>query len=235
MPRTAAPTVLVAEDVAPLRAQIAALLQAAGWRVDEAGDGPWALRQALQEPPDVLVLDIGLPGLDGLALCERLRREAPCHVPVLMLTARDTLADKLQGFSAGADDYLVKPFAGPELLARVQALARRPALGRAHRRQIGTLTLDARAHEAWRGERRLVLPPTPFRILQLLAEAWPRPLTRSTLVQALWDADPPDSDPLRTHLTTLRRELDRPPAPPMLKTVHGVGYRLEADAPTGPP
>lgn len=226
---------LLVEDHAPLREQIAALLRAAGYQVDEASDGRLALRQALADPPDALLLDLGLPGLDGLQLCERLRRESTRHVPVLMLTARDQLPDKLAGFAAGGDDYLVKPFAGEELLARVQALARRPALGRAHRRQIGTLTLDARAHEAWRGERRLVLPPTPFRILQLLAEAWPRPLTRSTLVQALWDADPPDSDPLRTHLTTLRRELDRPPAPPMLKTVHGVGYRLEADAPTGPP
>ena len=184
----------------------------------------------LAEPPDLLLLDLGLPGLDGVSLCEQLRQRAPRHVPVLMLTAHDALADKLQGFAAGADDYLVKPFASEELLARVQALLRRRTAGQDYLLRIGSLHIDRRAQEAHRAGQRLVLPPTAFRILLLLAEAWPRALTRSELIHRLWDDDAPDSDPLRSHLYVLRQQLDRPYATPMLTTVHGVGFRLQADS-----
>jgi DNA-binding response OmpR family regulator len=222
--------VLLVEDHAPLRAQVAALLRDAGHRVDEAADGRSGLAAALATPPDVLVLDLGLPGLDGLRLCERLRAEADRHVPVLMLTARDALPDKLDGFAAGADDYLVKPFAGEELLARVRALGRRPAAGGDYELRIGSLRIDRRSREAWRDDRPLSVGPTAFALLLLLAEACPRALTRSEIIARLWDGDPPESDPLRTHLYQLRQALDRPPARPMLRTVHGVGFRLESDA-----
>jgi DNA-binding response OmpR family regulator len=221
--------VLVVEDHAPLRDQIVALLLRAGHRVDEASDGRVALQMALSQPPDVLLLDLGLPGLGGLALCERLRANAPRHVPVLMLTARDTLPDKLGGFAAGADDYLVKPFAGEELLARLSALARRKTAGQDYLLRIGSLCIDRRAQEASRAGQRLALTPTSFAILLTLAEAWPRALTRSDLIRRLWNDEPPESDPLRTHLYQLRQRLDRPYAQPMLKTVHGVGFRLEPD------
>ena len=219
--------VLVVEDHAPLREQITALLLAAGHRVDEASDGRIALALALASPPDVMVLDLGLPGLGGLELCRRLRAQAAQPVPVLMLTARDSLPDKLAGFEAGADDYLVKPFAGDELLARVQALSRRAGAGQDYRLHIGPLSIDRRSREAWREGQTLVLPPTAFSILLLLAEAWPRALTRSELIRRLWDDDPPESDPLRTHLYQLRQQLDKPFAAPMLHTVHGVGLRLQ--------
>jgi DNA-binding response OmpR family regulator len=221
--------VLVVEDHAPLRDQIVALLLRAGHRVEEASDGRVALQMALSQPPDALLLDLGLPGLGGLALCERLRAQAPQHVPVLMLTARDTLPDKLGGFAAGADDYLVKPFAGEELLARLLALARRKTAGHDYLLSIGSLCIDRRAKEASRHGQRLALTPTSFSILLLLAEAWPRALTRSDLIRRLWNDEPPESDPLRTHLYQLRQRLDRPYAQPMLKTVHGVGFRLEPD------
>jgi DNA-binding response OmpR family regulator len=226
--------VLVVEDHAPLREQVAAVLRAAGHRVQEAADGRLALALALEAPPDVLVLDLGLPGLGGLAVCRQLRERAAQPLAVLMLTARDALPDKLEGFAAGADDYLVKPFAAEELQARVLALARRAGAGRDYRLQVGPLALDRRSHEAWRDGQRLVLPPTAFAILRLLAEAWPRALTRSELIRRLWDDDPPDSDPLRTHLYQLRQQLDRPFAWPMLQTVHGVGLRLHADPPARP-
>ncbi|HSI59453.1 MAG TPA: response regulator transcription factor [Ideonella sp.] len=234
------PHVLVVEDHAPLREQLVALLLRAGYRVDEAADGRLALRSVLAQVPDLLLLDLSLPGLDGLAVCEQLRRQAQRHVPVLMLTARDTLADKLGGFAAGADDYLVKPFASDELLVRVQALLRRRTAGQDYLLRIGSLQIDRRAQEASRHGRRLALPPTAYAILLLLAEAWPRALTRSALIHRLWDDDAPDSDPLRSHLYVLRQQLDRPFATPMLKTVHGVGFRLEADTadaaePDGPP
>jgi DNA-binding response OmpR family regulator len=221
--------VLVVEDHAPLREQITTLLQRAGHQVEEASSGALALRMALALPPDVMLLDVGLPDLDGLALCRRLRAACQRHVPVLMLTARDSLPDKLDGFASGADDYLVKPFDSEELLARVLALARRRTAGQDYLLHIGSLAIDRRAQEAHRLGQRLALPPTAFAILLALADAWPRALTRSELITRLWHDDPPDSDPLRTHLYQLRQQLDRGFERPMLRTVHGVGFRLEAD------
>jgi DNA-binding response OmpR family regulator len=222
--------ILVVEDSPGLRLSLAALLESHGHRADFAADGRTGLRLALAEPPDVLVLDLGLPGLDGLRLCAMLREQCDRHVPVLMLTARDTLSDKLRGFDAGADDYLVKPFAGDELLARCLALSRRHRVGAPHELSIGSLSIDRRNGLATRLGQPLLLHQTPFRILLALAEAWPRTLTRSELIQTLWGDDPPPSDPLRSHLYLLRQALDKPFATPMLKTVHGVGFRLDADA-----
>ena len=219
--------VLVVEDHAPLRAQVVALLTRAGHIAEEAADGRLGLLMALENPPDVLLLDIGLPGLDGMRLCERLRAESARHVPVLMLTARDALPDKLQGFNAGADDYLVKPFAGEELLARIFALVRRRSMGEDYLLAIGPLRIDRRAHSANRDGQALNLPPTAFNLLLLLAEAYPRAMSRSEIVSRLWQDEAPDSDALRTHVFQLRQQLDKPFAQPMLKTVHGLGFRLQ--------
>lgn len=222
--------ILVVEDNAALRDSMAAMLQAHGHRVECAADGHTGLQSALAEPPDVMVLDLNLPGLDGLQVCERLRARADRHVPVLMLTARDSLDDKLKGFDAGADDYLVKPFAGAELLARCLALSHRHRAGESHLLRIGTLSIDRRSSEVRREDRLLELSQTGHRILLALAEAWPRTLTRSELCQHLWGDEPPESDPLRSHLYLLRQTLDKPFATPMLKTVHGVGFKLDASA-----
>ncbi|MDR7336002.1 response regulator transcription factor [Roseateles asaccharophilus] len=218
--------ILVVEDHAPLRAQIVTLLQGAGWAVEEASDGRLGLQLALEQPPDVLLLDLGLPGLGGIALCQQLRAQADRHVPVLMLTARDALDDKRQGFGAGADDYLLKPFAGEELLWRCQALARRGELGRSPVLQRGPLRIDRRTHEVHAGEGQvLLLPRQAYRLLVALAEAWPRTVTRSELQQQLWVDEPPESDALRSHLYTLRQALGAHQA--LVKTVHGVGLRLD--------
>lgn len=222
--------ILVIEDHLALRMSMAAMFESHGHRADFAADGRTGLQLALAEPPDVVVLDLTLPGMDGLHVCERLRAQADRHIPILMLTARDTLDDKLRGFDAGADDYLVKPFAGEELLARCLVLARRHRVGETHLLRIGSLCIDRRSAEVRRHDRVLELQQTPYRILLALAEAWPRTLTRSDLVQRLWGDDPPQSDPLRSHLYLLRQVLDKPFATAMLKTVHGVGFKLEADA-----
>ncbi|MDQ3618278.1 MAG: response regulator transcription factor [Pseudomonadota bacterium] len=222
--------ILVIEDNLALRGNIAALLESHGHRADFAADGRTGLQLALDRPPDVMVLDLGLPGLDGLRVCEALRVQSDRHVPVLMLTARDGLDDKLRGFEAGADDYLTKPFAAEELLVRCVALARRHRVGTDHALRIGSLCIDRRGGQARRFEQPLALHQTGYRILLALAEAWPRTLTRSDLVERLWGDDPPDSDPLRSHLYLLRQALDKPFAAPMLKTVHGVGFKLESDA-----
>lgn len=220
--------ILVIEDNLALRTQMAMTLEARGHSADFAADGRSGLQLALAQPPDVVVLDLNLPGLDGLQVCQRLRAEADRRIPVLMLTARDTLDDKLKGFDAGADDYLVKPFASEELVARCVALAQRHRVGEKHVIRVGPLTINRRSGEVRRDERVLQLHQTSQRILLALAEAWPRTLTRSELTQRLWGDEAPASDPLRSHLYLLRQELDKPPDLPMLKTVHGVGFRLDA-------
>lgn len=226
---TPAPRILVIEDNPVLRANLHAMFVEHGIHADFAADGLSGLQAALSDPPDVLVLDLGLPGLDGLRVCERLRAQADRHVPILMLTARDALDDKLLGFRSGTDDYLVKPFAAAELLARCLALSQRHRAGTAHVLRIGSLSIDRRSGLAERAGRPLALQQTAQRVLMALAEAWPRTLTRSELIERVWGDTPPDSGPLRTHLYLVRRALDRPFATPMLKTAHGVGFRLESD------
>lgn len=221
--------VLVIEDNLALRENIAALLESHGHRADFAADGRTGLQLALDDPPDVVVLDLTLPGLDGLRVCEALRARADRHIPVLMLTARDGLDDKLRGFDAGADDYLAKPFAAEELLVRCIALARRHRVGDSYELRVGSLCIDRRSGQARRFDQPLALHQTSYRILLALAEAWPRTLTRSDLSERLWGNDPPESDPLRSHLYLLRQALDKPFATAMLKTVHGVGFKLESD------
>lgn len=221
---------LVIEDNPVLRANLGAAFAEAGITAEFAADGLSGLQAALADPPDVLVLDVGLPGLDGLRVCQRLREQADRHVPVLMLTARDALEDKLLGFQSGADDYLVKPFASAELLARCHALSQRHRAGTSHVLQIGRLCIDRRDGRIQREGQTLHLQQTARQLLLVLAEAWPRTLTRSELIDRIWGDTPPESDPLRTHLYTLRQVLDRPFATPMLKTVHGIGFRLEAEA-----
>ena len=222
--------VLLVEDNPPLRKLLALLFEGAGHRIDFAADGKQGLNLALENPPDVLVLDLGLPRMDGLEVCRELRERADRHIPILMLTARDAVADKLQGFEAGADDYLTKPFSGEELLARCMALSRRHQLGEAHQIRIGTLVLDRRKGTAARAGRELQLNTTALKILRALAESHPRPLSRSELLERIWGEEVPPSDPLRTHLHLLRKELDGPGETPMLLNIHGVGYRLEEAA-----
>jgi len=219
--------ILLIEDHLPLRRALADLFQANGFEADFAADGRTGLTLALTDPPDVLVLDIGLPGIDGLKLCERLRAEADRHVPVLMLTARDTLADKLEGFAVGADDYLVKPFDNDELVARCVALSQRHRVGTAHELRVGPLRIDRRTGSVYRDDQALDLQGIPHRILLSLAEAWPRAVTRTTLIRELWPDETPPSDPLRSHLYFLRQVMDKPFDKALLKTVHGVGFKLD--------
>jgi DNA-binding response OmpR family regulator len=222
--------VLVVEDHAPLARNLAEGLAAHGHSADFASDGAHGLALALEHHVDLVILDLGLPIMDGLEVCRRLRAQSPRRVPVLMLTARDALHDKLDGFDSGADDYLVKPFAFEELLARCQVLARRHTLHQDHVLQLGGLRIDRQQQAVQRAGQPLALSQTGYRILLALAEAHPRVVTRSELTRSLWQDDPPDSDALRSHLYQLRQGLDKPFAQPMLLTVHGVGFRLDPDA-----
>ena len=218
--------ILVVEDNPLLAQNLADALEQHGHSADFAGDGVLGLRLALEQRYDLMILDLGLPGMDGLEVCRRLRAGLAHHMPVLMLTARDALHDKLDGFGSGADDYLVKPFALEELLARCQVLARRHTLHQDHQLVLGGLRIDRRTRSVERDGQAIDLAPVGYQILLALAEAHPRVLTRSELTRTLWNDEPPDSDALRTHWYQLRQKLDKPFEAPMLQTVHGVGFKL---------
>lgn len=218
--------VLLIEDNRDLAGNLLDHLEACGHRVDWASDGLSGLHLAASKPFDAIVLDLGLPGLDGIGLCRRLREEG-IATPILVLTARGELDDKLLGLEVGADDYLVKPLSLRELEARLRAHARRAAGGLERQRlQVGDLILDERTHQVSRQGKKIVLAPFDYQLLRLLMRASPAVLTRERLEAALWGDDPPDSDALRTHIHRLRQAIDRPFDVPLLHTVPHVGYRL---------
>jgi len=227
MPGTA--TVLVIEDNPDLATNIADYLEARGYTPDVAQDGITGLHLAVSNRYDAIVLDLMLPGMDGLSLCRRLRQDARSNVPVLMLTARSTLDDKIAGYAEGADDYLVKPFELRELDLRLQALLRRGTGGDTHERlAVGDLVFDVATLAVSRGGHPLELPATARRILELLMRRAPRVVSRAEIEAALWGDSPPDSDALRVHMHTLRAAIDPPDRPALLRTVRGVGYQLAA-------
>lgn len=223
-------TVLLVEDHRDIAEMLVEYLEQRGFAVDYAADGVTGLHLAVTNPYDVIVLDLMLPGLDGLAVCRKLRQEARKDTPLLMLTARDTLHDKISGLDAGADDYLVKPFEVRELEARLRTLLRR------HRGAItretyvvGDLVLDTGTLKVTRAGQVLTLTPIGLKLLALLMRSSPRVVSRQQLEREVWGDLLPDSDTLRSHLYTLRKAIDKPFAEPLLHTVAGAGYRLAVD------
>lgn len=221
--------ILLVEDNADLASNIIDYLEAMGHRLHYAPDGESGLREALVSRIDIVLLDLALPGRDGLSVCAEIRRRADRAIPVLMLTARDTLEDKLTGFASGADDYLVKPFSLAELGARVEALARRPQLGQPHVLTIGPLVIDRQARTATRSGQPLRLTPLLWKLLVMLAEAWPEPVSREAMTARLWGDEPPSSDSLRAHMHLLRQVVDKPFDAPLIETLYGVGFRLRVE------
>jgi DNA-binding response OmpR family regulator len=221
------PKVLIIEDNPDILANIYGYLEPLGYTLDSARDGISGLALAGDSSHDAIVLDLMLPGLDGLELCQRLRNELRQDTPVLMLTARDTVEDKVMGLRSGADDYLIKPFSLAELDARLQALVRR-SRGRLDAKllRIGALQFDLATYEVMREGRRLEFSPTGYRILAALMRASPAIVSRETLERELWGDERPLSDALRTHIHAVRQKLDKPFSRPMLHTITSVGYRL---------
>lgn len=219
--------ILIIEDNRDLAANIADYLESHGYVPDVALDGVTGMHLAVTQRYDAIVLDLMLPGMDGLTLCRRLRQDARSTVPVLMLTARTMLDDKVAGYAEGADDYLVKPFDLRELDLRLQALLRRAAgPGQGERLTLGDLVFDVATLEVSRGGLPVTLPATSRRILELLMRQAPRVVTRAEIETALWGDSPPDSDALRVHMHTLRLAIEPPGTRPMLRTIRGVGYQL---------
>lgn len=219
--------VLLIEDNADLSANVWDYFESKGHGMDAAGDGVTGLHLAIVNDYDAIVLDLSLPAMDGLEVCRRLREDAGKSTPVLMLTARDTLQDKLEGFRSGADDYLVKPFALEELEARLRALTRRAKPNHAARTlSVADLTFDLQSLRVRRAGRPITLTPTGLKILEALMRTPERVVARRELERKLWGDSPPDSDALRAHVHALRAAIDKPFDMPLLHTVHGIGYQL---------
>jgi DNA-binding response OmpR family regulator len=220
-------SLLLVEDHQDIAEMVYGFLERRGYSVDYAGDGITGLHLAVSNDYDLIVLDLMLPGMDGIDLCRKLRSEARKSTPLLMLTARDTLQDKVAGLDAGADDYLIKPFAIQELEARVRALLRRRRGEVAPEvLSVADLTLDTGTLKAQRGSKTLTLTPIALKILTVLMRASPRVVSRRELEREVWGDILPDSDTLRSHLYTLRKVIDKPFPKPLLHTLHGAGYKL---------
>lgn len=218
--------ILLIEDNRDLALNVFDYFEAKGHTLDLAGDGILGLHLAASNPYDVIILDLMLPGIDGLTLCRRLR-ESGKHTPVLMLTARDSLDDKIAGLEAGADDYVVKPFALREVDARLRALVRRAQTREgADVLRVGDLSFDQVTLKVTRAERGLELPPIPLKILEILMRYSPRVLPRDELERAIWGDSPPDSDALRAHLHILRNIVDKQADRALIKTLRGIGYQI---------
>ncbi len=219
--------ILIIEDDATIAANLYDFLAARGHSVDAAADGVTGLHLAITHPFDAIVLDLGLPGMDGLALMQKLREEVHIDIPVLVLTARDTLDDRLEGLARGADDYLVKPFSLKEVEARLLALHRRSS-GRVTSRvmKAGKLALDPRTMSVRFDGRDVKLPPKCLRILELLIREPGRVVSRDEIERAVWGESLETSDTLRSHLHTLRRSLTETGSDDPIETLPGIGYRL---------
>lgn len=224
--------ILVIEDNPDLAANVCDFLEAKGHVADAAGDGVTGLHLAVTKNYDAIVLDIILPGMDGLTLCRKFREEAKRNTPILMLTARDALDDRVAGLECGADDYVLKPFALRELEARLKALVRRAKRDvTAGVLRVGDLEFDPALFRVMRGDRAITLPPIPLKLLEILMRASPRVIRREELERAVWGDAPPDSDALRSHMHTVRTAVDGPGEPSLVHTLRGIGYRVApADA-----
>ena len=219
--------ILVVEDNRDIAENIADYFEPRGHTLDFAIDGLMAVKLASEQRFDIIVLDLMLPRLGGMEVCRQLRQVHHLQTPILMLTAKDQLEDKLQGFASGADDYLVKPFSLKELEARLLALIKR-AQGQTTSRtlRVADLEYNLDTRQALRAGITLELNPTLRSLLELLMKKSPGIATREEMEDLIWGDHPPDKDILRTHIYNLRTIIDKPYSTKLLKTVHGTGYRL---------
>jgi two-component system response regulator MprA len=217
--------ILVVDDDPMLAAALRRPLAYEGYEVLVAASGEEALARVAEQAPDLVVLDVLLPGMDGLAVCRRLRQAG--DTPVLMLTARSEVPERVAGFEAGADDYLGKPFAFEELLLRVKALLRRGRNGAASELRFTDLRMDRSTREVWRGDRSISLTRQEFDLLALFLEHPRQVLTRSTILERVWDYDfGRDSNVLEVYVGYLRRKLESGGETRVIHTIRGVGYVL---------
>lgn len=220
-------SVLLVEDHRDIAEMVFAYFEKRGYTVDYAADGLTGLHLAVTQDFDAIILDLMLPGLDGLELCEKLRQEGRRSTPILMLTARDTLEDKVAGLEVGADDYLIKPFEMRELEARIKALIRRRRGNVSPETlKVADLVLDTGTLQVTRGGKEIQLSPIALKILTVLMRASPRVVSRREVEREVWGDILPDSDTLRSHLYNLRKQVDKPFAKPLIHTIQSAGFRI---------
>jgi DNA-binding response OmpR family regulator len=228
------PRILVVEDELPMRTALYDILSGNGYRVLVASDGAAGLEKAVNEEPDLILLDVMMPRLDGFALCAELRRLLKA-TPVLMLTAKGRVEDRVHGLDSGADDYLVKPFSREELLARVRALLRRSQRKTRELRQLelGDVRIDFVGQRAWRGNEELHLTSKEFGVLHLLTAAAGEVVSRERFLDVVWGyASFPTTRTVDKHIVSLRSKIESDPGSPRwIHTVHGIGYRFQPDSP----
>ena len=223
--------ILMVEDHYELAATVCEFLEEHGFVIDHARNLDAARNFLKNQPYHLLLLDINLPDGSGYDLCEWLRNDQGKDIPILMLTARDTLDDKLKGFTAGTDDYLVKPFDFNELVMRIRALIKRAAGEVAnHKIQIHDLILDSATQTVVRAGNNIELPPIQFKLLKILMRQSPKVVTKQELMMELWGDEEPESDALRSHIYNLRKMVDKPFEPKLLHTVAGVGLKIALDS-----
>ncbi|HET6408406.1 MAG TPA: response regulator transcription factor [Chthoniobacteraceae bacterium] len=224
------PRILIVEDELPMRTALTDLLRANEYRVSAAVDGVAGLERALDEKPDLVLLDVMMPGLDGFAVCREIRR-LMTTTPILMVTAKGQVDDRVTGLDAGADDYLVKPFSSRELLARIRALLRRFECVQTplHRIRLGEAEIDFDTQRCTRAGERVALTAKEISMLRLLAERRGAPVTREEFLEMVWGYNAyPTTRTVDNQILSLRNKLEPEPANPrFIQTVHGVGYRLE--------
>ena len=220
-------SILLIEDNLAIAKQVTSFLESHKWSIDCATNGKHGLALALKHHFDVIILDLNLPDIDGLEVCDEIKSTADRNIPILMLTARDAFEDKVKGFGNGADDYLTKPFDLRELALRCEALARRPKLHEDSTTVQGALTLDRRAHEVTYAGNNLSITRVGFRILQKLLEEYPYPVSRSELIRHLWGDEPPESNALKSHIYALRKAFEKASDKAILCRISNIGYKLQ--------
>ncbi len=223
--------ILLIEDNHDLALNVTEFFERKGHIIDYAADGLSALNLVLRQSYEVIILDVMLPGMSGLTFCQQLRKNYELDTPVIMLTAKDTEEDKLKGFKAGTDDYLVKPFSLPELEARLQSLIRRSqphAFGK-KKLIVEDLEYAPDTMKLKRGDCELTLKPIPLKILIILMQNANRVVTRQEIEHQVWNDEPPDSEVLRSHIYAIRSEVDKKGCKKLVQTIRGVGYRLAID------
>lgn len=221
--------ILLIEDQHSIASNIADYMEQKGHVLDFADRGQQGLAMALETYYDLVVLDLNLPTMDGLEVCAHLRAKADRHIPIIMLTARDSIEDKVDGFTVGADDYLTKPFSLQELEVRCLALSKRHLLNTKDTLLLGPLSVDRKRKQVKRDGVILELSTMGYKIVTILAEAHPQVVSRSELSHKLWGDEPTESDAMRSHIYQLRTVMDKPFDKPLLKTVFGVGFTLDVD------
>lgn len=216
---------LLVEDDLDLAAAIVDYFELENIQCDHASNGVAGLNLIKSNQYDAIILDLNLPKMNGLQVCEQLRGFG-IDVPVLMLTAQDTLDDKLMGFSKGADDYLIKPFAMEELIVRTQVLAKRRS-GQVSRLTVFDVVLEINQKQAFRNNQQLKLSPTALKILEILMRASPNPVSREKIMQGIWGNEQPDSNSLKVHIFNLRKQVDGVNSNKLIHTISGLGFAIK--------